>query len=367
MKILIVQDYLRSGGTERQSVLLARGFAEAGHDTHLITFRPGGPLRPETPPPNLLLSSLQRRDTRLDWWAPGLVRRARAFAPDVVLCMGRMANSYGSALQRGLPDAAVISTLRTGKPLPLLFRRSLHQTRHIIANSHAARAKVIAEEDVAAERVSVLHNALVFEAQPADDAVRDTLRAQHGATADTLVLLDVAMFRPEKNQIALLDVLAQLPAAPPVQLWLAGDGPALAACQARATQLGLDDRVRFLGWTADPVPLYHAADLAVHASTRESLSNFLIEAQAHGLPAVAYEAMGVNETFLDGRTGRLVPAGDTAAFCTALTPYLTDPVTRRTAGERARQFAREHFSTAGQIQAYLDCFHSLLTASAPSA
>ena len=44
MKILIVQDYLRSGGTERQTILLANAFAKAEHDVTLITFRPSGPL-----------------------------------------------------------------------------------------------------------------------------------------------------------------------------------------------------------------------------------------------------------------------------------------------------------------------------------
>ena len=44
MKILIVQDYLRSGGTERQSVFMATMFAQAGHEGTLLTFRPRGIL-----------------------------------------------------------------------------------------------------------------------------------------------------------------------------------------------------------------------------------------------------------------------------------------------------------------------------------
>ncbi len=359
MKILIVQDFLRSGGTERQSVLLARGFAAAGHHTQLVTFRPGGPLHPAEASAGLQLHALQRRDTGLDWWAPGLLRHARDAAPDIVLCMGRMANCYGGALQGTLPAAAVISTLRTGKALPLLFRRSLRQTRHVIANSHAARERVIADHALPPERVTVIHNALLFEPRPPDATLRASLRAAQGATADTIVLLDVAMFRPEKNQIALIDILAALDAPASVQLWLAGDGPALPACRERAAALGLADRVRFLGWQADPAPLYHAADLAVHASRRESLSNFLIEAQAHGLPAVAYDALGVSETFLDGRTGRLIAPDDRSGFCAALQAFIADPAARRAAGDQARDFARAHFSTAAQLAACLNLFETL--------
>ncbi|MDB4385700.1 glycosyltransferase, partial [Opitutaceae bacterium] len=98
MKILVVQDFLRSGGTERQSVLLASSFARAGHATTLVTFRPGGVLQPSESVDGLEIRSLQSRDTKLDWWAPALIRRAKSWAPDIVLCMGRMANCYGGSL-----------------------------------------------------------------------------------------------------------------------------------------------------------------------------------------------------------------------------------------------------------------------------
>ena len=102
MQILILQDYLRSGGTERQSVLLANAFAAAGHATTLLTFRPGGALRPTGG--DLDLRSLQPVDLHLDWFAPGLGPTVRKLRPDVILCMGRMANCYSGHLQRAHPD-----------------------------------------------------------------------------------------------------------------------------------------------------------------------------------------------------------------------------------------------------------------------
>src|SRR5690606_9386556 len=132
-----VQDHLRSGGTERQSVLLSAGFQAAGHETTLVTFRPGGPLVP-TIAPQVRHITLQPFDTGIDAWAPGLTRTARLLSPDIVLCMGRMANCRGSRLQRALPATAVIGTLRTGRSLPWLFRRSLRCVRHVVANSNEA-------------------------------------------------------------------------------------------------------------------------------------------------------------------------------------------------------------------------------------
>ena len=117
MKIAVVQDFLRSGGTERQAVLLANAFAGAGHDTTLLTFRPGGPLG-RTISANVPHRSLQPFDLKADWFAPGLRRRLRALAPEVVLCMGRMANCYAGGMQAELPESIVFATMRTGKPLP---------------------------------------------------------------------------------------------------------------------------------------------------------------------------------------------------------------------------------------------------------
>lgn len=360
MKILLVQDYLRSGGTERQTVSLAEAFARAGHATHLVTFRPGGPLSPPAPPAALTVKSLQRRDTRLDWWAPGLRRYAISINPDIVLCMGRMANGYGRALQVALPAAAVISTMRTGKPLPLPFRRSLQVTRHVIANSQAAKAHLIDAHAVADEQITVIPNGLVFgpdAAAPASSA-RD-VRAKFGAKPADVILLDVAMFRPEKNHRALIEMCAQLDPALPWRLWLAGKGPALGRCRKLVKSSGFADRITFLGWHADPRPIYRASDIAVHASRRESLSNFLIEAQAHGLPAVAAAARGVDETFVDQVSGLLIEPDRLPLFAAAVTHLLTDAELRRRMGEAARQHAETHFSRDAQINAHLDLFGKL--------
>jgi len=361
MKILVLQDYLRSGGTERQSILLANAFAAAGHDTALLTFRPGGALAP-TVASAVQRYALQSYDYGLDWFAPRLARAVRRMDPDVILCMGRMANCYAGGLQRRFPRSAVVATMRTGKPLPALFRRSLHRVRQVVANSADARASLIAAYGIPGESIAVIHNSLVF---PPESALERNLalRTAHGAGLATAVMLCVAMFRPEKNQRELVEVAAALPADGDWQLWLAGDGPARAACERLAAERGLGARVKFLGFHRDPSPLYRAADLAVHASRRESLSNFLIEAQAHGLPAVAYDAQGIGECFLPGQTGWVIPPGDRADFVARLMPLLTDPARRDACAAAARAQARSRFDPARQVQAYLELFARLVQAS----
>ena len=208
-------------------------------------------------------------------------------------------------------------------------------------------------------RVSVIYNSLVF---PEATLGRDAeLRARLGAAPETTVLLSVGMFRPEKNQRALVEMAASFPPEWNWRLWMAGEGPAKAACEALSARLGLSERVRFLGYQADPSPYYRAADIAVHASKEEALSNFLIEAQAHGLPAVALRALGIEECFVQGRTGWMLEQGDADGFRAALARLMSDtPAEREARASQARAYARTSFDPKRQVTAYLDLFESLL-------
>jgi glycosyltransferase involved in cell wall biosynthesis len=362
MKILVIQDFLRSGGTERQSILLANAFAAVGHSTTLLTFRPGGALEP-TIASAVTRRTLQPFDLKLDWFAPGLSSEVRRYAPDIILCMGRMANCHAGNLQIEFPSAVVVATMRTGKKLPPAFLRSFGTVRHIVANSREARDTLIQQHAIPGEKISTIHNSLVFPAPlslPTDDPARENLRSRFGATNATMVLICVAMFRPEKNQRELIETVANLPAGLDWQLWLAGDGPARSECEQLVATKQLETRVRFPGFYRDPSALYLAADVAVHASGSEALSNFLIEAQAHGLPAVVYQAQGMDECFIPNHTGWSIPRGDRAGFNAALLRLAGEsPAARAGRALTARAYARKAFDPQRQVAAYLDLFARL--------
>ncbi len=363
MKILVVQDFLRSGGTERQSVLLANAFAAAGHETTLLTFRPGGELD-YTVSPTVKRRALQSFDLHLDWFAPGLYAFVARTQPDILLCMGRMANCYGYTLQlfaarRKLPTQ-VITTMRTGKPLPARYQRSLRLSKQIVTNSAEARRTLVSVYSIPDEKITVIHNSLVF--PPESSIHRDeSLRAQHGASPQTTVLLCVAMFRPEKNQRELIETVAALPTNTDWQLWLVGEGTARADCEALTAKMKLTHRVRFLGFQRDPSPLYASADIAVHASHSEALSNFLIEAQAYGLPAVAFDAQGISECFSPGQTGWVIPRTQPDEFRATLLRLIQEtPEARAACSAAAKAFARHTFDPANQVAAYLTLFQAVI-------
>jgi glycosyltransferase involved in cell wall biosynthesis len=356
MKILIVQDQLRSGGTERQSIFLTRGLRAAGHTVTLLTFRPGGALAPSASA--LGVRILQPFDFGLDWFAPGLVRTARALDPAVILLMGRMANCYGETLAKALPRAAVVASFRTGKALPARYRRSLASAAVVVANSREAAATLQTSYGVPKKKCAVIYNSLLLApGKPVDPILRTSL----GAKVSSFVMVTVAMFRKEKNQAELIRIAAGLPVDLDWRLWLLGEGPEREACQALAESLCVSNRVSFPGLIEDPTPYYAASDCAVHASWSEALSNFLIEAQAQGLPVVTTEAQGVAECCVPGKTGWVIPHGDQGKFQAELIRLAGLSATERVElATQAAAYARSTFDPQRQVAAYAELFQRLV-------
>jgi hypothetical protein len=135
MRLLVLQDHLRSGGTERQSILLANAFAAAGHAATLLTFRPGGALA-GTVSPAVERASLQPRDLGLDWFAPGLRRQVRARRPDLILLMGRMANCLGWSLTPLAPMSTTAAPSPTATREPASHGLLARLRRRPLAAAH---------------------------------------------------------------------------------------------------------------------------------------------------------------------------------------------------------------------------------------
>jgi glycosyltransferase involved in cell wall biosynthesis len=350
MKIVILQDRLRLGGTETQALALGGLWAKAGHDVRLVAFRPGGELA-ETPAAKALqLVVLQRRDWRLDWFAPKLRETVAGLAPDVIVAFGREANAKLPKLAGLAPR---VGTVRSGRKQPGRFWRGLRAAEAVVANTRWAVGTALAH-GVSKKRIQVIYSGLARDVRVADPAAaRAEWRKRAETPAETVVLLCVACFREGKGQDILLRAVAQLDKELRWQLWLAGDGPWLRMCRDLAVDLKLQKRVRFLGTVEDPAPLYAAADVAALASEAESLPNFVIEAQAAGLPVVTTNVGGMDECVDDGRTGRLAPEYDMLAFAEALGKTIRDPAWRAAAREPAQAQAAKLFDASANTARWL--------------
>lgn len=354
-RLLILQDYLRHGGTESHSVWLASALRAAGVEAEILTFRPGGPLAKRAADAGVPLASLQKRDRGLDWFSPGLVKAVQARKPDAVLLMGKMANARAGALRKALPKVRIVGSVRTGHKLPWLVRRALCVCDAIVCNSTTVAA-TLPGPGLPAKKVTVVLNPPVLIPGAADPEARARVRAAQRESESDRVMLCVAGFRKGKGQDALIRALSHAPAFSRLVLWFVGDGETRAKCEALAAELDLGHRVRFFGHVPDPREIYLAADFAVMASDAESLPNFLVEAQLHGLPVVAVDVGGVKETFLPGESGVLVPAGDEPALLAACLGFAEDSARLAAFSRRAREWAPTVFSEAAALAAYRRVF-----------
>jgi glycosyltransferase involved in cell wall biosynthesis len=164
------------------------------------------------------------------------------------------------------------------------------------------------------------------------------------------------MFRPEKDHQRLVRLVAKLPKEPNWQLWFIGTGSTERKTKKLVHNLDLEKQVRFFGYQADPSPYYRAADIALLTSSSESLTNFLVEAQWHGLPIVAERTGGTGECFSPGKSGFLIERGSDKDFLQNLTKLMVDTELRQQFSTFALQYAREEFNQNTQCQRYMELF-----------
>ena len=129
-----------------------------------------------------------------------------------------------------------------------------------------------------------------------------------------------------------------------IRLLIAGRGDAEPELRERVDALGIADRVEFLGFVPEKEKkrLLRKAWVHVFTSPKEGWGISNLEAAACGTPTVASDSPGLRDSVQDGRTGFLVPHGDTAALAERIRRVIQDPDLRARLGAGARSFALEH-------------------------
>jgi len=188
-------------------------------------------------------------------------------------------------------------------------------------------------------------------AQPLTESQTSRLDSEYDLPTDKPLLLYLGRFVKPKGVDAVLECARRV--GPKAVFLLAGEGPLWQAVRDEAQRIGPHVRVR--GWTDDSVELMKRCDVAVFPSVYcEGLPRFLLEAQAAGKAAVAYDVRGSADAIDDGKTGRLIPRGDVDAFCSAVEDLLADPSARAAMGQGGRERVARLFTIEASVLAQLD-------------
>jgi len=156
------------------------------------------------------------------------------------------------------------------------------------------------------ERVEVINNPIdVKRAQRLSEEKSD-----HYFDEQKINLLTVAQLREEKRHDLMLETLALLPTE--YYLTIVGSGEKEESLKTLSTKLGIAERVSFEGQQSNPYVYMKNADLFLLTSEREGFPNVLLEANAIGLPLVAFACLGgIKEIISEGENGYFVPFGET--------------------------------------------------------
>ncbi len=373
MKILhLYKDYFPVlGGIENHIRVLAEAQAAAGHQVTVLVCDPGPRTRTETRNGVRVikagrLTTLASMPISLS--QPLWVARLR---PDIAHVhspypLGELANWLLGRARRTVITyhSDVVRQKRILRFYAPFLRRVLAAADRIIATSpHYIRTSPFLSR--VADRCTVIPLGVDVERfARVSEGAGAALRARIGLDdpAPPPLLLFVGRLRYYKG---LDDLLRALPRVPDAHLLVVGDGPMRAEWETLARELGLADRVHFLGDLpdADLPASYAVADLFVlPANARaEAFGTVLLEAMAAGLPLICTE-VGSGTSFVNrhGETGLVVPPRDPAALAAAINALLADPARRRAMGEAAQRRVREQFTVEQMIARVEALYHQLL-------
>ena len=232
----------------------------------------------------------------------------------------------------------------TNRRASLAFARIF--ARLVAVNSEET-GRAFIEAGGEADKVRIVYNGFdPAKAKLHDAGMAARLRAELGLGPQPLVGL-FGRLSEWKGQHVFLDALAAMEGVQAVIVGgaLFGQEAYEARIREQASRLGLDGRVRFLGFRSDVPELMASMDVVAHTSiVAEPFGRVVVEAMMCGRPVVATRGGGVTEIIRDGETGLLVPPGDASALAAALGTILSDPALAQRLGQSGREDVSDRFS-----------------------
>ena len=177
---------------------------------------------------------------------------------------------------------------------------------------------------------------------------------------DGPLIVHISNFRRVKNVLDVVRLTARVNEYLVVHCLLVGEGPEKEACRILAEELGVDDRIHFMGNRTEVEKILPHADLFLLPSTVESFGLVALEAMACGVPVVGYNGGGLPEVVRHGEDGFLAPLGNLERMIEMTLDLLQNSDLRRRIGERARNRAIEEFSTERVTKMYEELYLRVL-------
>ncbi len=339
---------------------LATGLAKSGHDVTLCcvngTYIDVQPLEDA----GIEIVSLHA-ETRLQRIKalPRLFRLARG--ADIVHCTIWDASLWGRIAAILARRPVIVADHATDRSIHVslngasraswvaLHNRLLDRFTYATVTCATSQREVLLDEGVAPGKIVHIPNGLPI-AELTAAAADGPSRADLGLRQDIPVVMQVGVFRQEKNQMGALEAIARVRGSgQDAQLVFVGDGPIKPAVEERAREIDAS-WAHFLGYRTDVPALLALADVMLQPSAADAMPMTVLEAMAMGVPVVATD-VGDVASMLGGEAGLCVPAGDEGAIAQACVELLSDDDRRAAAGVAGGKRAAE-FDSSSMVHDY---------------
>lgn len=183
-------------------------------------------------------------------------------------------------------------------------------------------------------------------------------RKEIGVPDEKILVISAGELIERKNHEVIIRALGKLQ-DPDIYYAIAGKGPLLNRLKQVASEVGISDRVLFLGFRTDVFELYHAADISAFPSKIEGLGLAGVEAMAAGIPLVSSNVHGILDYVIDGKTGYAIPPNDVDGFASALEKLAHDPALRESMRQNCLD-AVEPFELSNALNVMWDIYKEIL-------
>lgn len=344
MRILQVMAGAQHGGAETAFVDMCLAMKEAGIVQEVVTRK--NDLRvPQLQSAGLKVHTLPLGGV-IDIYSPWAIKQIiQKFKPQIVQTW--MARAADKTPASPVPKTW-LKTSRLGGYYDIKYFKTTDYFETITPDIR----EYLIREGIAADRVTHINNFAETE-----KVVTPVTRASLKTPDDATVLLALSRLHINKALDVLIRAVAPLPG---VYVWLAGEGPERPALQGLAQELGVEDRVKFLGWRDDRAALLQACDICVFPSRHEPFGTVFVQAWAQRVPLISSLSDGPRQFVKDNEDGLLFPIDDVQALQSCITRLMADKSLQSRLVERGFERYQAEFTKENTVRRYLDHYRDIL-------
>lgn len=284
------------------------------------------------------------------------------FDPTTIGLWAAKRKGLKTVLTRHHSDAAHMLPSKLKRSFYLwLDRQNNSRADHIIAPSKMVRECVVDREGTPAEKVSILpygQTSARFDAVTSE--IVEQKRAELGMDKQLSLLCVSRLFHRKGHQYLFDAFAALIKNGLSAKLYLVGTGDFRSTLESMVKDLGITDKVEFLGWRDDGLQIIAAADIIVHPSLEDALSQSLIESLMLSKPIVATDISGASDTLDGGKYGKLVRPADAEGLRCALDETIQNLESAKDVASRGKKYLLKYMSAKRVADEYLKIYKNVL-------